>query len=56
METPVKTIKAKGGSRIVQILRSTHSLLTTISEAKPKRMLAIKSKLGEIEGNLHVSS
>jgi hypothetical protein len=44
IDTPVKTIKARGGRRTVQILLSTHSLLTTISEEKPKRMLAIKSK------------
>jgi hypothetical protein len=43
IETPVNTIRARGGSSTVQTLRSTHSLLTTMSEEKPKRMLAMKS-------------
>ena len=41
---PVNTISASGGSRTDHILLSTQSLVTTIKDEKPKRMLAIDSK------------
>ena len=44
MVTPDKTISTRGGIRTAQIFRSTHSLLTTISEEKPNKTLAIKSR------------
>ena len=41
--TPESTINTRGGIKTAHIFLSTQSLLTIISEEKPKSMLAIKS-------------
>jgi hypothetical protein len=43
IDTPVNTISARGGSRTDQIFLSIHSLLTIISDEKPKSTDAIKA-------------
>ena len=43
--TPESTINTRGGTRTAQTFLSTHSLLIIISDEKPKRMLAIESRL-----------
>jgi hypothetical protein len=51
-----RAIIVKGGIRMAQILLSTHSSLTTMSEVEPKSMLDVKSRGGGVvEGNYSVN-
>lgn len=45
IETPESTSSISGGMRTDQILLSTHSLVTTMRDVKPKSMLEVNRRL-----------